>query len=94
MTTTNRALQAGEVGRQLTYLDVQEDLTGAVIELVVEGPGGLRTLLMAAQGAQASRVTLASDFPEAGAYSLQLRATWPDRKYLSAVHRLSVQPNL
>lgn len=99
MTTTDRPLQAGEVGRQLVFTDVQVDLTGASANLLLKRPEEaaelFATLPLVPAGRQLSRQTLASDFPVPGTYVYQVHVTWPTGPdYRGKQQRLTVLGNL
>lgn len=92
-------MEAGEVGI-LLRVDAIIDLTSAtLIELRVQGPSEstFRALVMVVSipPTTATRLTLATDFPESGNYFLQLRATFADgRDLLSPMELQNVTESL
>ncbi len=74
------------------------NLTGATVTLVIISPISVRhvvTATVANGGTSATYTTLATDFPTAGAYQLQLVAQWGSGVLISsAAFNLTVSPAL
>lgn len=86
-------MQAQEVEVEIQVDAVLNINTASAVVLKVKGPNDddTRDLTMTPSGTTATRDTLATDFPIAGNYQIQLEATFPSGKILkSAVFPLRV----
>ena len=96
---TELPFAAGAVGVTIQMpADIIQSLTGAsAAEFVIVGPTGIRHVVTATpseDGSNATYSTLATDFPLAGTYTLQMQATFTGEVLYSSEFSLTVGPRL